>query len=241
MGFEESNPERQLFISEKLTEATFNQELTEKINERLIYLLFKYKRSFETDKKPPGAIIWNELDIILNVEKPYPPLLRRPAYPAIPRAREALEVQIEESMDIGVLRKVGNNEHVEVSKTVIIAWNNLKSRTVGDFRALNTYTISERYPIPIIHETLTQLSQAKLATAMYSLKGLHQNALKSSSKKLLSIHFYCGIYEYLRMPFGMKREPSYYQRMINTIFPEELSEGWLIIYINYMIVFSESW
>ncbi|MBW0579644.1 hypothetical protein O181_119359 [Austropuccinia psidii MF-1] len=29
--------------------------------------------------------------------------------------------------------------------------------------------------------------------------------------------------------------------MMNTIFPEELSEGWLIIYIDYIIVCSETW
>ncbi|MBW0521480.1 hypothetical protein O181_061195 [Austropuccinia psidii MF-1] len=29
--------------------------------------------------------------------------------------------------------------------------------------------------------------------------------------------------------------------MMNTIFPEELSEGWLIIYIDDIIVFSETW
>ncbi|MBW0557975.1 hypothetical protein O181_097690 [Austropuccinia psidii MF-1] len=38
----------------------------------------------------------------------------------------------------------------------------------------------------------------------------------------------------------MKNAPSHYQRMLNTIFPEELSEGWLIIYIDDIIVFSET-
>ncbi|MBW0560956.1 hypothetical protein O181_100671, partial [Austropuccinia psidii MF-1] len=102
---EEKSPENKLFISEKLKEAEFNQELTEKMKEKLIDLLFKYKNAFETDKEPLGAIIRHEVDIILNVEQPYPPLLRRPAHPDSPRAREALEVHIKELMDLGVLRK----------------------------------------------------------------------------------------------------------------------------------------
>ncbi|MBW0591422.1 hypothetical protein O181_131137 [Austropuccinia psidii MF-1] len=162
----DKSPEKELFISEQLKEAEFNQELSEKMKENWIALLFKYKNAFATDKEPLGAIIGHEVDIILNVEKPYPPLLRRPAYPASPRAREALEVHIKELMDLGVLRKVGHNEQVEVTTPVIITWNNGKSRMVGDFRALNTYTIPDRYPIPRIHETLTQLSQAKFITAM---------------------------------------------------------------------------
>ncbi|MBW0517219.1 hypothetical protein O181_056934 [Austropuccinia psidii MF-1] len=153
---EEKSLEKDFFISEQLKEAALNQELTEKMKYKLIDLLLKYKSAFTTDKEPLGAIIGHEVDVILDVEKPYPPLLRRPAYPASPRARESLEVKIKEIIDLGVLRKVGNNEQVEVTMPVIIAWHNGKSRMVGDLRALNTYTIPDRYPIPRIHETLTQ-------------------------------------------------------------------------------------
>ncbi|MBW0551364.1 hypothetical protein O181_091079 [Austropuccinia psidii MF-1] len=43
------------------------------------------------------------------------------------------------------------------------------------------------------------------------------------------------------MPFGIKNAPSHYQRMMNEIFAEELSEGWLIIYIDDIIVCSKTW
>ncbi|MBW0571880.1 hypothetical protein O181_111595 [Austropuccinia psidii MF-1] len=211
------------------------------MKEKFIDLLFKYKNAFATDKEPRGAIIGHEVDIILNVERPYPPLLRRPTYPASTRAREALEEHIKELMDLGVLRKVGHNKQVEVNTPVIIAWHNGKSRMVGDFRALNTYTIPDRYPIPKIHETLTQLSQAKFITAMDVIKRFHQNVSTYNAERLLRIIVHCGIFEYLRMPFGMKNAPSHHQRMMNTIFPEELSEGWSIIYIYDIIVCSETW
>ncbi|MBW0553353.1 hypothetical protein O181_093068 [Austropuccinia psidii MF-1] len=127
-------------------------------------------------------------------------------------------------MDLGVLRKAGHNELVEVTTPVIISWHNRKSRMVGEFRALNTYTIADRYPIPRIHEKLTQLSQAKLITAMDALKGFHKNVLTDNAKRLLRIIVHCGIFEYLRIPFGIKNAPSHYQRMMNTIFSEELLE-----------------
>ncbi|MBW0588534.1 hypothetical protein O181_128249 [Austropuccinia psidii MF-1] len=178
---------------------------------------------------------------MLNVERTYPPLLRRPAYPASPRAREALEIHVNELMKLGVLTKVGQNEEVEVTTPVIITWNNDKSRMVGDFRELNTYTIPDRNTIPIIHETLTQLSKAQLITSMGELKGFHHNVLTPHARKLLRIIAHCGIYEYLRMHFGIKNAPSHYQRMMNTTFPHELSEGWLIVYIDYIIICSETW
>ncbi|MBW0479915.1 hypothetical protein O181_019630 [Austropuccinia psidii MF-1] len=169
----EQSPEKDVLINEQLREAELNHELTEKMKYKLIDLLFKYANAFATDKEPLGAIIGHEVGIILNVKKHYPPLLRRPAYPAIPRARENLEVHIKELIDLGVSRKVGNNEQVEVTTPIIIAWHNRKSTMVWDFRTLNTYTIPDRYPIPLIHETLSQLSQAKIITAMDALNGFH--------------------------------------------------------------------
>ncbi|MBW0548472.1 hypothetical protein O181_088187 [Austropuccinia psidii MF-1] len=107
-------------------------------------------------------------------------------------------------MDLGVLRKLGHNEQVEVTTPFIITWHNGKSRMVGDFRALNTYTIPDRYPIPRIYETLTQLSQAMFIKAMDALKGFHQNVLTENAKRLLRIIVHCGIFEYLKMAFGIK-------------------------------------
>ncbi|MBW0517859.1 hypothetical protein O181_057574 [Austropuccinia psidii MF-1] len=207
------------------------------MKEKMIDHLFKYKNAFATGKEPLGAIIEHEVDIILNVEKTYPPLLRRPAYPA----REFLEVHIKELIDLGVLRKIGHNEQVEVTTPVIINWHNGKSRMVGDFGTQNTYAIPDRYTIPRIHETLTQLSHAKFITAMDSVKGFHQNVSTENAKRLLRIIVHCGIFAYLRMPFGIKNAPSHYQRMMNTIFYEEFSEGWLIIYIDDITVCSETW
>ncbi|MBW0527687.1 hypothetical protein O181_067402 [Austropuccinia psidii MF-1] len=120
---------------------------------------------------------------MLNVERPYNPLLRRPDYPASPRAKEALKTHIDGLIRLGVLRNVGHNEEVEVKTPVIIIWHNDKSRMVGDFRALNNYTIPDRYPIPRIHETLTQLSKEKFITSMDSLKYFHKNVLTPHARK----------------------------------------------------------
>ncbi|MBW0543263.1 hypothetical protein O181_082978 [Austropuccinia psidii MF-1] len=76
---------------------------------------------------------------------------------------------------------------------------------------------------------------------MDALNGFHQDFLTDKAKKLLNILVHCGIYEYLRIPFGIRNAPSHYQRMMKTIFPEKLPEGWLIFYIDDIIVFSGPW
>ncbi|MBW0552270.1 hypothetical protein O181_091985 [Austropuccinia psidii MF-1] len=207
----------------------------------LIDVLYTNNNAFASDNEPLGAMKGCEVDITLNIDIPYPPVLRIQAYPASPRAREALEKHTPELIQLGVLRKVGHNEEVEVTTPVLFAWYNDKSRMVGDFEALNTYTVSDRYSIPRIQEMLTQLSKAKYITSMDALKGFNQSFSMPKAKELLIIITHCGIHEYLRLPFGIKNAPSHYSRIMNTIFPIELSEGWLIIYIDDIIICSDSW
>ncbi|MBW0477953.1 hypothetical protein O181_017668 [Austropuccinia psidii MF-1] len=123
-------------------------------------VFYTYKNAFSSDNEPLGTVKGHEVDITLNINRPYPPVLGRPAYPASPRAREALEKHIQELIQLGVLRNVGHNEEVGVTTTIIIARHNDESRMVGDLKELNTYTVSDRYPIPRIQETLTQLSES---------------------------------------------------------------------------------
>ncbi|MBW0496390.1 hypothetical protein O181_036105 [Austropuccinia psidii MF-1] len=226
---------------EQLRDAEISLHLTNKQENELYDLLYDHRETFASDKEPLGETIGNEVDIILNIQRHFPPLLRRPAYPESPKSREALGIHIKELIELGVIRKVGHNEEVSITTQVIVAWNNGKSRMVGVFRALNTYTVPERHPIPKIQIDLTQISQAVYIATMDVFKGFNQNLVTPRARKYLSIVVHCGVYEYLRMPFGIKNPPSHFQRMMHEIFPEELPEGWLIIYIDDIIVCSKTW
>ncbi|MBW0552311.1 hypothetical protein O181_092026 [Austropuccinia psidii MF-1] len=76
--------------SEQLKEAEISLHLTDKQKNELSFLLYDHRGAFASEKEPLGAITGHEADIILHIERPYPPLLRRPAYPASPKLREAL-------------------------------------------------------------------------------------------------------------------------------------------------------
>ncbi|MBW0541994.1 hypothetical protein O181_081709 [Austropuccinia psidii MF-1] len=86
--------ELEKFKSEQLNEADISLHLTDKQENELSSLLYDHRRAFPSDKEPLGAIIGHGFDNILNITRPYPPLLRRPAYPASPKSREALEIHI---------------------------------------------------------------------------------------------------------------------------------------------------
>ncbi|MBW0489432.1 hypothetical protein O181_029147 [Austropuccinia psidii MF-1] len=48
-----------------------------------------------------------------------------------------------------------------------------------------------------------------------------------------------GIYEYTRMPFGIRNAPAHFQRMMDTLCQEEILEGWMVVYIDEIIIYSE--
>ncbi|MBW0585904.1 hypothetical protein O181_125619 [Austropuccinia psidii MF-1] len=84
------NLDLERFKSEQLNEAEISLHLTDNEENELSALLYGHRGAFASDKEPLGEIIGHEVDIILNIGRPYPPLLRRPAYLASPKSREAL-------------------------------------------------------------------------------------------------------------------------------------------------------
>ncbi|MBW0529231.1 hypothetical protein O181_068946, partial [Austropuccinia psidii MF-1] len=198
-------------------------------------------QAFAIGEEPLGKIKGQDIELYLDVERPYPPMLRRPPYPASLETRKEIEKHINELLDMDVIRKIGHNEMVEITTQVLITWHDGKSRLCGDFRALNNYSKADRYPIPRIPHALDKLVKAKYITKMDCMKGFHQNVVKPKSMKLLRIICHMGIYEYTRMPFGIKNAPAHFQRMMDTIFHEEILEGWMVVYIDDINKYSETW
>ncbi|MBW0474066.1 hypothetical protein O181_013781 [Austropuccinia psidii MF-1] len=140
-----------------------------------------------------------------------------------------------------VIRKIGHNEIVEITRSVLITWNDGKSRLCGDFSTLNNYTKSDRNSIPRILHALDKLAKAKYITKMNYMKGFHQSGFKPNSMKLLRIICHMDIYEYTRMPFLIKNAPAHFQRMMDTIFLLEILAGWIVVHIDDIIIYSETW
>ena len=45
-----------------------------------------------------------------------------------------------------------------------------------------------------------------------------------------------GLFEPMVMFFGLTNSPATFQTMMNTIFTEEIAEGWLIVYMDDILV-----
>ncbi|MBW0472785.1 hypothetical protein O181_012500 [Austropuccinia psidii MF-1] len=228
-----SNKEKQLSLN--IYQMSTHDPLEELLNE------FREGQFSTRLTKPLGKIRGHDIQLYLEVERPYAPILRRHPYPASLETRKEIEKHINEPIDMDVIRKIGHNEMVEITTTVLITWHDGKSRLYEDFRALNNYTKADRHPIPRIPHTLDKLVKAKYITKMDCMKGFHQTGVKPNSMKLLRIICHMGVYKYTRMPFGIKNAPAHFLRMMDTIFQEQILECRISVYIDDIIIYSETW
>ena len=187
-----------------------------------------------------GTVKNHEMGLKLTVQPPYPPILRKPPYPASPKAKKEIELHVETLVKMGVLVKVSDINENSVITPVVITWDHNKSRMCGDFRAINTYTVPEAYPMPRINHSLDAVKGAKYITTMDAFKGFHEIAVAPEVKSLLRIICHLGTYEYQYMPFGLKNASAVFQRLMDSEFNAFILQGWLRIYMDDFIIFSET-
>ncbi|MBW0489866.1 hypothetical protein O181_029581 [Austropuccinia psidii MF-1] len=84
--------------------------------------------AFDIGEEPLGKIGGHDIELYLDVERSYPPMLRRPPYPASLETRKGIEKHINELLDMDVIRKLGHNEIVEMTTPALITWHDGKSR-----------------------------------------------------------------------------------------------------------------
>ncbi|MBW0465692.1 hypothetical protein O181_005407 [Austropuccinia psidii MF-1] len=66
------NLELETFRSEQLNEAEIRLHLTDSQENEISGLLYDGREAFASEKETLGAIIGHEVDIIFNIERPYP-------------------------------------------------------------------------------------------------------------------------------------------------------------------------
>jgi hypothetical protein len=86
-----------------------------------------------------------------------------------------------------------------------------------DFRKLNEKTIGNAHPFPDITEILDRLGKSKYFTCLDMAMGYHQIELEPEQRPRTAFSTKQGHCEYLRLPFGLKRAPATFQKMMNSV------------------------
>jgi hypothetical protein len=106
-----------------------------------------------------------------------------------------------------------------------------------DYRALNRLTVKDRYPLPLIQETLNNIAKAKWFTKLDVVAAFHKLRIREGDEWKTAFRTRFGSYEWLVTPFGMANAPSTFQRYINWTLREFLDD-FASAYIDDILIYS---
>ncbi|MBW0587727.1 hypothetical protein O181_127442 [Austropuccinia psidii MF-1] len=104
-------------------------------------------REGQTIKRVRG----HDIELYLDVERPYLPILRIPPYPENLETRIEIEKHINELLDMDVIRKIGHNEIVEITTPGMMA--SLGCLEISDLSITTPKVTGTLYPGFLIHCT----------------------------------------------------------------------------------------
>ena len=96
-----------------------------------------------------------------------------------------------------------------------------------------------RYPLPLISELINQLTGARYFSKMDVRWGYNNIRIKEGDTWKAAFQMNRGLFEPLVMFFGLTNSPATFQMMMNDIFREEIAKGWVVIYMDDILVFSK--
>jgi hypothetical protein len=106
-----------------------------------------------------------------------------------------------------------------------------------DYRKLNALTKKNRYPLPLIDETLARLSKAKIFTKLDIRQAFHRIRMSPESEELTAFRTRYGLFQYKVLPFGLTNGPATFQGYINDVL-RDLLDVICTAYLDDILIYS---
>jgi len=108
-----------------------------------------------------------------------------------------------------------------------------------DYRKLNALTKRDRYPLPLIDETLARIQGSKYLTRLNIIAAFNKLRMHPGSEDLTTFITSFGSYKYHVMPFGLTNGPASYQHYMNDVLFDYLHQ-FCQAYLDDIIIYSKT-
>ncbi|GKT27097.1 hypothetical protein ADUPG1_013611 [Aduncisulcus paluster] len=149
--------------------------------------------------------------------------------------QEEVKTLIDELLDLDF---ISPSKSPFAAPIVLARRGNGQLRLCCDFTRLNRISPNDQYPILRQDSLFTALSGKTVFGALNLRRGYFNIEVAEPTKHITAFITPWGLYQWNRMPFGLKTAPAHFQRCINSIF-KDLVPCACLIYLDDILVFGK--
>ena len=158
-----------------------------------------------------------------------------PIYSLGPVELETLKTYIETNLANGFIQPSKSPAGVSI---LFDRKPNRSLRLCVDYQGLNNITIKNRYPLPLIGESLNWLGQSKRLTPLDLTNAYYWMRIREGDEWKTAFWTQYGHFKYQVMPFGLSNAPTTFQGYVTKILAEKL-DIFVIVYLDDILIYIE--
>ena len=165
----------------------------------------------------PGVFSGNlMLEIPLTSDVP----IRRKMYNLPFSSKEVVEKEIQVMLDLEIIEP---SKSPYSSPVVLVRKKDGSCRFCIDFRGLNKITVFDAEPIPNVEDLFVRLAHSRFFTKIDFAKGYWQILVLPEDRPKTAFATHQGLFQFIRMPFGLVSAPAVFARMMRMLHLADLS------------------
>ena len=209
------------------------KEWPPELAKKVVALLLEFHHIFSLEPNEIGCTDATKHVIELMKDKPFKERFRRITPPLVDEVCQ----HIQEMLDGSAIRP---SQSPWCNAMVLVRKKDGSLRFCIDFRRLNARTKKNAYPLPRMQETMESMVGARHFSCMDLKSGFWQVKMDEESRQYTAFTVgSMGVYEFLRMPYGLCNAPATFQHLMQNCLGE-LNLMYALIYLDDMIVYSKT-
>ena len=178
------------------------------------------------EKLPPHRPYEHVIDLKPN----FTPKIAK-VYPLNPLEMETCKSFVEEHLKTG---RIIPSKSPQASPFFFVPKKDGTLRPCQDYRYLNSFTIQNAYPLPLIPELIDDMKDSTLFTKFDIRWGYNNIRLREEDQWKVVFITPLGLFEPTVMFFGFSNAPPTFQAFMNHICADMIAEKWLKVYMDDM-------
>jgi hypothetical protein len=155
-------------------------------------------------------------------------------YPLSKKERSAVKTFIDENMKKGF---ISESKSPQASGFFFIGKKSRELCPCQDYQYINDWMIKNSYLLPLPLTLIACLHNAKYFTKMDVRSGYNNIRIHPDDRWKAAFTTEFRLFEPNVMFFGLCNSPATFQAYMNCTFQQEINEGWLVIYMDNILIF----